>query len=91
MKKHYEGSISQPGTEDWSEPCDLFAAAPEIAAKQLVEWQLSQGEIEENQTVNICVREITVKGIPVTGWEYLTGKAMVAYTSEVTPVTPAPP
>jgi hypothetical protein len=86
MKKHYEGSIAPLGTEDWSEPCDAFAGTPEIAAKQVVEHNLQQGEIDEDQIVNICVREITEKGDPITEWEYLTGRAWVEYGSKITSI-----
>jgi len=85
MKKHYEGSIATLGTEDWSEPCDAFAATVELAAKQVLEWNLKCDEIEEDQIVNVCVREITAEGEPITdGWEYLTGRAWVEYGSKIT-------
>jgi hypothetical protein len=87
MKKHYEGSIAPLGTEDWTEPCDAFAANAELAARQVLEWNLKCGEIDEDQLVNVCVREITAAGDPINDvWEYLTGRAWVKYGSEVTSV-----
>jgi hypothetical protein len=83
MKQHYEGSIAPLGTEDWSEPCDAFAATAELAAKQILEFSLQCAAIEEDEIVNICVREITASGDPVTDWEYLTGHAWVEYGSKI--------
>ena len=90
MKQHYEGSISQPGTAEWSEPCDAFAATAELAAEQVIERNLKCGKLEESESVSICVRRIAWNGDPLGDWEYFNGKAWVTYRSEVSAQSATP-
>jgi hypothetical protein len=75
MSRHYEGSVSVIGTEDWSEPHDVLAPTPEIAAQKVIKSHGESGEIEGDEEMDIAVREITVDGDPLSEWDYFRGKA----------------
>ena len=83
MKRHYEGSIAELDSEDYGEPCDVFAATEEIAALKIIEAFLKADELEPNKEVKVCVREITVDGDPVGEWHYYRGEGYRTFHSEV--------
>jgi len=83
MREYYEGSIAPLGTEDWTEPCDVFVASEEIAAQKVIERNLAYNEVGENEFVRITVRKITLKGKPLGEWEHYTGRARAVYHSQV--------
>lgn len=73
MKRHYEGSIAELESDDWSEPCDVYAATEKIAGQLVINAHMEADELEHDKEVRVCVREITVDGDPIGEWCYFTG------------------
>lgn len=89
MKKHYEGSIATVGTEEWSEPVDVMAGNEEIAAQRVIEAHVFARFAENEEELQITVREVSVDGEPKGEWTYFLGKAWPVWKSEVKPYTPS--
>ena len=70
-------------TEDWTEPHDVLAPTPEIAAQKVIASHGDSGEVDRDEEVQITVREITVDGEPLSGWRYYRGKTWPIWRASV--------
>lgn len=84
MKDFYEGSVSGiDDNEEWSEPYDVLAVTPEIAAQEIIEAYANEVFVNEKEEMNICLRQINIDGDPLSEWEYFRGWVWPIYRSEV--------
>ena len=87
MSDLYEGSIAPIGTtEDWSEPHDALAPTPYVAAQKILSSHGESGEVDNNEEVQICVRQIGQNGDPLSDWYYFTGKTWCVWHSSVSEI-----
>ena len=88
MKDFYEGSISAIGESEWTEPHDVIAVTAEDAAIEVLASHADVHEIELQEDVDVCVRQINVEGDPLSEWQYFRGKAWAVFRAAARPVSP---
>lgn len=82
MNNNYEGLVAELGTEDWSEPIDVVAPTPEIAAEKILKGA-AQKKAETQaflSLLQIAATQPTVYGIlakiattpqQIANWQYI--------------------
>ena len=93
MNNNYEGSVAELGTEDWSEPFDVVAPTPEIAAQKVLKQDIKDredfiGSEIAHEIQSVCVREITPAGKPLSDWFYFKGSVKRVYQATVEAIKP---
>ena len=85
MNNNYEGSVAELGTEDWSEPFDVVAPTPEIAAQKVLMAAAKTATvlISPREDYDVNCREITPAGKPITDWFYFKGSVKRVYQATV--------
>lgn len=89
MKDYYEGSVSTIGDSEWTEPHSVSAVTAEIAAIEVLKSHAEVNEVAIQQEVDVCVRQVDLKGDPLGNWQYFRGEAWVVYRANARAISPA--